>query len=200
MVGRRSESGTLLVCGWVAVMAIPDTAWSQPKQDIRGFRPEVTVDSFKDSIKPLKCSAQQCALEGGTLEFIESPKLVPPMIKFVGFRFESSEEPARMVEEVSKQYGARPVNDVQHDIARALGRMEYVPFVGNTMVVGGTIGQWNLSKTLHLHLELSQPGKINKYRLGLVSSKVTELERAAVAKERALEKEKNRLAKPPPKF
>jgi hypothetical protein len=175
---------------------------AEPKRDLRGFYPGMPKAEFDEQSKAANCGLTDCKLEGGSLHFIFTKSITPPVLKEVGFNFESGTAPEEMIALTSKQYNVAPLkSDQKADIAYAKGHSEYVALFGKYMdVVGGRIARWNLGNGLHLQLDISGPGSVNKYALFLTGQKMVDADKQAEQRAKDAERAKLRAVNPAPKF
>jgi len=188
--------------GVLCCTGICTTAQAEAKKDLRGFYPGMPSTAFDEQFKVANCGLTDCNVEGGSLRFIFTKNVTPPVLKEVSFKFESGTPPEEMIALTSTQFNVPPQkSDQKADIAYAKGHVEYVALFGKyTLVVGGRIAGWSLGNGLRLQLDLSGPGSVYKYTLFLTSQKVIDADKQAEQRVKDADRAKLRAVNPAPKF
>jgi hypothetical protein len=186
---------------------------AQKKRDIRGFCPGMSILDVNAQLLAQGCALDKdggfrpprCKVEEGELGFLFSEHLSPPVLFQVTYRFESGIHGEKMVERISKEFGARPLSssaEIKDAIFHAaIPRKVPGVFWGTYDVTGGRVTDWDLGQGFRLMLDLdagllAQATTVS-YELTLSNEKVRGADHAASAAKREAQRAK---INPNPKF
>jgi hypothetical protein len=166
---------------------------AETKKDIRGFYPGMTKVQFERKVKDV-CSATPCTTsDGGTLNFVFTEYLNPPILKQVEFIFVSNTMPADLISSISTQFKARAAT------YPAKGTEGILVATSRADGLGAVIAKWDLGKGLLLDLEIKgHEGK--NFRMSLLDRKIETADTQAKRNADEERAAKFRAANPPPKF
>ncbi len=180
---------------------------AEPKRDIRGFFPGMPRAEFESQFKASNCQISSCKDDQGTLSFVFSEIEGKPL-KEIAFVFRSGTAMDAMIALVAKQYSVPlpPESKIKANVQSAIrGHPVYSPGwfgtpQGIVLVPGGLLAKWQISKDLHLQLDVSNAAPPFEYKLFLTSDTLVDAEKRARADKKNAEEAARRAVNPAPKF
>jgi len=166
---------------------------------------DVNAPLMTKGCTPYKAAGEQhlpCVVEDdGELGLLFSEHLSPPVLFQVHYHFKSGIYAEKMVERISKEFGARPLSsptEIKVNIAGTMGRPVRVPILGTTAIAtGGRVTDWDLGQGLRLMLDMDAgilgARDNTSYDLTLSSEKIRDKDMAVSAAEQEAKRAKARV-------